>query len=533
MASASVASVSISRSVAAFSSSRAVPSKANASRSLPAVAAPVRGGRVSLAPSGNAIRSAFWGAQAAAAKPASVCATGSRDALVVRAGTYTQKDINDAQEYLQKMSSFPSNYYSSIKLNLGAVFANTNMTIPSSLASKDFIADFSTLSADRRPPLIIEDALRIQGIRIYRRTERNTPLSKIRGSYGNPLTVENENKVWWLTHCQALRDGDKQNKTFVIDGVEEEYSGLTVLFNEYRDELMYFTKDSLYDSESSISAVPTPDGLKGYWLGRGKGNVYESSWWAMLANPRVRMTWPRVTFSGEDVSFDWVCFDINTGEMTAYGDVVWIRTGDRGGCYKKYEHLYFLRDVYKTFFDMYFGTSSGTTTGSSGSAGGVLKPNAKGIVPAVGPRKGKIAVLIEEHFDPFEFRSYNEYYPRAGYDIEYVSYLWGGDGIRFTSNPTDGRIEEEVFCTTCVTKVKPEDYAGILVIGAYAMDRLRYQVKVWKGKKSDAPGVEFCRQGMAKVRRASGAPWWGAVSAMVCGWRRDIEKWYCCAPCFP
>eukprot|EP00899_Mesostigma_viride_P021469 jgi/Mesvir1/29323/Mv01578-RA.1 len=272
----------------------------------------------------------------------------------LQGNSYPAKDIADAKAYLQRMKTFPKNYYSQILVNLGACFQGTGITIPADLARENFYVDYSTLSSERAPPELIEDALRIEGIRIYRRTLRTTPLADIRAGYGNPAAVEKENKVWWLTHCQALRDGDKFNRMFTIDGIKEEYSGLTVLFNEYRDELMYFTKDSLYDSTQGISAVPSEEGLKGYWFGREKGNIYESSWWAMLANPRVRMTWPRCTFNGEDVSFDWVCFDINTNEMTAYGDVVWIRCGDKGACYKKYEHLYFLRDVAKAFFDSYF-----------------------------------------------------------------------------------------------------------------------------------------------------------------------------------
>eukprot|EP00899_Mesostigma_viride_P010284 jgi/Mesvir1/19257/Mv10338-RA.1 len=264
------------------------------------------------------------------------------------------------------MSRAPRNYYSDIKMNLGEIFANTNVTIPRALAAVDFTVDFSNVYASHAPPTIIEDALRVEGIRIYRRTDRASSLVKVRQGYlrGDVSRVPEENRRWWLTHCQALRDGDKVRKTFVIDGVSEEYSGLTVLFNEYRDELLYFTKDSLYDfSASGISATPDDTGLKGYWEGRGKGNVYEASWWMLLSNPRVRMTWPRVTFSDEEVSFDWVCFDVHTHEMTAYGDVVWKRCGDVGGCYAKYEHLYFLRDVYKPFFDAY-------SAGTAGAAGG-------------------------------------------------------------------------------------------------------------------------------------------------------------------
>eukprot|EP00899_Mesostigma_viride_P029488 jgi/Mesvir1/9724/Mv12193-RA.2 len=291
-------------------------------------------------------------------KGAAVNKASGKTASPIVCQSYSAADVAAATKYLDAAATFASNYYTSITLNLGACFANTDRTIPRTLADRNFFVDFSTLDAERSPPLIIEDALRIQGVRIYRRTRRDVSLAGVRGEVyaKRPAAVVEENKVWWLTHCQALRDGDKHNKTFVIDGIQEEYSGLTVLFNEYRDELLYFTKDSLYATGEGVpvDAVPIADGLAGYWSGREKGNVYESSWWAMLANPRVRMTWPRVTFDGETVSFDWVCIDRNTNEMTAYGDVVWMRLGDVGACYKKYEHLYFLRDVYKAFFDSYF-----------------------------------------------------------------------------------------------------------------------------------------------------------------------------------
>ena len=36
---------------------------------------------------------------------------------------------------------------------------------------------------------------------------------------------------------------------------------------------------------------------------------------------------------------------------------------------------------------------------------------------------GKIAVLIEEHFDSTEYRRFNEYFPTQGYEVEYISHL--------------------------------------------------------------------------------------------------------------
>ena len=119
--------------------------------------------------------------------------------------------------------------------------------------------------------------------------------------------------------------------------------------------------------------------------------------------------------------------------------------------------------------------------------------------------KGKIAVLIEEHFDGTEYRRFNEYFPTQGYEVEYISHLWGNDSIRFGSNPENDEIEEHVTVTTEIEAVKPEDYRGIICIGAYAMDRLRYQVKVAPGQKNSAPAVVFLRQAIANPNLKLGA----------------------------
>ncbi|MEB3190722.1 MAG: DJ-1/PfpI family protein [Snowella sp.] len=109
----------------------------------------------------------------------------------------------------------------------------------------------------------------------------------------------------------------------------------------------------------------------------------------------------------------------------------------------------------------------------------------------------KIGVLIEEHFDATEFRRFNEYFPEKGYEVEYISYLWGNQSLRFGSNPENDQIEYHVTVSTEVNNIDPEDYKGIICIGAYAMDRLRYQVNVKKGQKNQAPAVVFLRKVMA------------------------------------
>ena len=115
---------------------------------------------------------------------------------------------------------------------------------------------------------------------------------------------------------------------------------------------------------------------------------------------------------------------------------------------------------------------------------------------ATAPARGKIGVLIEEHFDATEFVKFNDFFPSRGYEVEYLSHLWGNPAITFTSNPDDGVIAERVTVTTEVEKVRPADYAAVLLIGAYAMDRLRYQVSVKKGQPNQAPAVRFLREAM-------------------------------------
>ena len=110
--------------------------------------------------------------------------------------------------------------------------------------------------------------------------------------------------------------------------------------------------------------------------------------------------------------------------------------------------------------------------------------------------KGKIAVLIEDHFDGTEYRRFNEFFPQQGYQVDYVSHLWGQPSLTFGNNPDDGVVDLHATVTTEVNNVKPGDYAGIILIGAYAMDRLRYQEKVKPGQPNQAPAVRFLRDAM-------------------------------------
>lgn len=136
-------------------------------------------------------------------------------------------------------------------------------------------------------------------------------------------------------------------------------------------------------------------------------------------------------------------------------------------------------------------------------------------------RKGKIGVFIEEHFDQTEFRLFNQLLPASGYDVEYISHLWGNPSLEFGSNPDHGIVEEKCTVAKDVATVDIADYKGFLLIGAYATDRLRYMVKPEKGKESDAPAVVLLRKIMAtkglKVGTICHSLW------LLCADRRLLE----------
>lgn len=105
-------------------------------------------------------------------------------------------------------------------------------------------------------------------------------------------------------------------------------------------------------------------------------------------------------------------------------------------------------------------------------------------------RKNKIAVLIEEHFDETEFHRFNDFFPKHGYEIEYVSNLWNQPSLTFNGNDHKAQVE----VTVDFSSVKPTDYAGIILVGGYAMDRLRYQTTMEPGQLNQSPAVEFLRE---------------------------------------
>jgi len=112
--------------------------------------------------------------------------------------------------------------------------------------------------------------------------------------------------------------------------------------------------------------------------------------------------------------------------------------------------------------------------------------------------KRKIGVLIEAHFDETEFRRFNEFFPAHGYEVEYITHLWGQDKLTFKGND----FTQEVTVTREVSDVKPADYKAIILIGGYAMDRLRYQEHPEPGRPNRAPAVEFLRRAVKAMNNS-------------------------------
>lgn len=170
---------------------------------------------------------------------------------------------------------------------------------------------YKDLSADYSRPGLVPQDLRNRLLQDGEKfvAMKESSLVPISSDYP-PEQIEKENKEWWPTHCEALRQGRGD-----------------ILTAEYRDNLVYFCQDGPY-----------------YGLGEQKER--EEHWWALLSQPGVTMCWPIVMFYSEFVHFEWQCLDDETGETIAKGMVCWVRRGHRGGCYFKSEQLTFYRDVF-------------------------------------------------------------------------------------------------------------------------------------------------------------------------------------------
>lgn len=168
---------------------------------------------------------------------------------------------------------------------------------------QELCADFSKpgqVSPEQVQPLL-------QQARRYL-SQRRDALPEITAEYSLEQ-IEHENKKWWPTHCEALRQGRGD-----------------ILGEEYANELVYFCAGGPY-------------------FGRLAATQVERNWWAILAQPVATTTWPVVMFHSEVVYCEWLCLDDQTGELIAQGNETWLRRGHQGACYQKCTHTNFHRNV--------------------------------------------------------------------------------------------------------------------------------------------------------------------------------------------
>ncbi|MUL39069.1 hypothetical protein [Gloeocapsopsis dulcis] len=170
---------------------------------------------------------------------------------------------------------------------------------------------YENLSANYSKPGLVSDEIgkKLIGDAEKYITFKEETLPEITTEY-SVEQIERENKDWWPTHCEALRQGRGD-----------------LLSDEYTDKLVYFCQD-------------------GPFYGKTAGTKREANWWAIIAQPGVTMVWPIVMFHSEIVYFEWKCLDDETSETLAKGNVTYLRRGHRGGCYLKTEQLTFYRDVF-------------------------------------------------------------------------------------------------------------------------------------------------------------------------------------------
>ncbi|MBO3459420.1 hypothetical protein G7B40_002655 [Aetokthonos hydrillicola Thurmond2011] len=169
---------------------------------------------------------------------------------------------------------------------------------------------YNELCADYSKPGLVSDEQVVKLLNdaeIYiSQQEQNLP--EITSEYSTEQ-IQQENKDWWPTHCEAIRQGRGD-----------------ILKAEYRDDLVFFSTEGIF-----YGRIATAD--------------REINLWAILAQPGVTTAWPIVLFNGEAIYTEWNCFDDMTKEIIAKGSETILRRGHRGGCYLKSKQLNFYRNI--------------------------------------------------------------------------------------------------------------------------------------------------------------------------------------------
>lgn len=128
------------------------------------------------------------------------------------------------------------------------------------------------------------------------------------------------------------------------------------------------------------------------------------------------------------------------------------------------------------------------------------------------PLAGKrVGVLVESQFVPGEITTYQYGFEILGAEVDFMSYLWGQPKQTFVSTVENaGEAPTTLEVKTDITKVRPSDYAAIIMAANYTSVRLRYFVPP-EGQVPSAdmvttpPAVRFFAAAMEDKRIVKGA----------------------------
>jgi hypothetical protein len=167
------------------------------------------------------------------------------------------------------------------------------------------------MEADFSRPSPLDEAVARRLVGAYERymALRQDAVPAITAAYGLDR-IEAENREWWPARCAVIRMGRFE-----------------LMARENATGFAYLCQDGPFLGDDP------------------RGQRVAANWGAILCQKGCSLVWPVVQFHGEVVFFEWAALDDETGEMTASGNVTFLRRGHAGGCYVKTEHLSFFRDV--------------------------------------------------------------------------------------------------------------------------------------------------------------------------------------------
>ncbi|MDQ7778797.1 MAG: DJ-1/PfpI family protein [Planctomycetota bacterium] len=115
------------------------------------------------------------------------------------------------------------------------------------------------------------------------------------------------------------------------------------------------------------------------------------------------------------------------------------------------------------------------------------------------PREKKIGVLMERDFYEKEIFYYEHRFPEAGFELHFLTRLWGQPSLTFVGHEEQYPFEcRESFENMSDSELK--SYAAIIVPSGIVADRLRYTEDI----KKLPPASEFMRRAFAEKNIVKG-----------------------------